>query len=238
MGGNRSVFSFKQFSLAHGNPGLKISTEACILGAWARPFAKGKILDIGTGCGLLACMLAQSNPNSVIDAIEIHPEVAILASKNIQNSPFKNQIQIILGDIKLACAQANYDFIISNPPFFANHLASSSKDKQMAIHDDALSPMDLALAIKNHLAQNGQFAVIYPKDVMHKFELELNKNELFIQKLAFVYPKHQSEILRVLCLGGFVKQEKISENIYIKDQNNEYTDLFKFLLKPYYLIFE
>ena len=74
MGGSRSVFTFKQFSLAHGNPGLKISTEACILGAWAHSFAHGKILDIGTGCGLLACMLAQSNPNANIDAIEIHQE--------------------------------------------------------------------------------------------------------------------------------------------------------------------
>ena len=120
MGGNRSVFTFKQFSLAHGNPGLKISTEACILGAWAHKFAKGKILDIGTGCGLMACMLAQGNPEVSIDVIEIHQQVATLALENIKNSPFKNQIQVMNGDIRSLTTNNRYDFIISNPPFFSS----------------------------------------------------------------------------------------------------------------------
>lgn len=238
MGGSRSVFTFKQFSLAHGDPGLKISTEACLLGAWAYKFANGKILDIGTGCGLIACMLAQSNPDVFIDAIEIHPEVAILASENIQNSPFKNQIQVINGDIRSISKEDQYDFIICNPPFFTNHLPATLEDKQLAIHDDELNFMDLILAIKHLLKPGGKFAVIYPKEVMDKFENEMDKNGLFVHQLLHVFPTPQSKLLRVICLGSTEKQDKVLENFYIKDEKNEYTDAFKMLLNPYYLIFE
>ncbi len=238
MGGNRSVFTFKEFSLAHGNPGLKISTEACILGAWAHKFAKGKILDIGTGCGLMACMLAQGNHEVSIDAIEIHPEVAILALENIQNSPFKNQIQVMNGDIRSLSTEDRYDFIICNPPFFTNHLPATLEDKQLAIHDDELNFADLIIAIKNLLKPGGKFAVIYPKEVMDKFEKEMGENGLFVHQFLYIFPNPKSKLLRVICLGSTNKEKIAIENLYIKDEKNEYTEAFKLLLNPYYLIFE
>lgn len=238
MGGSRSVFTFKQFSLAHGNPGLKISTEACILGAWAHSFAHGKILDIGTGCGLIACILAQGNPEVSIDAIEIHQEVATLAWENIKNSPFKNQIQVINSDIRSLTTNNRYDFIISNPPFFSNHLPATLKDKQIAIHDDELNFADLIVSIKNLLKPGGKFAVIYPKEVMDKFEKELGKNGLFVHQFLSIFSNPRSKLLRVICLGSTNKEEIAIENLYIKDEKNEYTEAFKLLLNPYYLIFE
>ena len=238
MGGNRSVFTFKEFSLAHGNPGLKISTEACILGAWAHKFAKGKILDIGTGCGLMACMLAQGNPEVSIDAIEIHQQVATLALENIKNSPFKNQIQVINSDIRSISTNNRYDFIISNPPFFSNHLPATLKDKQIAIHDDELNFVDLIISIKNLLKPGGKFAVIYPKEVMDKFEKELGKNGLFVHQFLYIFPSPKSKLLRVICLGSTNKEKIAIENLYIKDEKNEYTEAVKLLLNPYYLIFE
>ena len=238
MGGSRSVFTFKQFSLAHGNPGLKISTEACILGAWAHSFAHGKILDIGTGCGLIACMLAQSNPDVNIDAIEIHQEVATLALDNINNSPFNNQIQVISSDIRALSTNNSYDFIISNPPFFSNHLPATLQDKQIAIHDDELNFVDLIVSIKNMLKPSGRFAVIYPKEAMDKFEKEMGKNGLYVHQFLSIFPNPKSKLLRVICLGSTNKQEIAIENLYIKDEKNEYTEAFKLLLNPYYLIFE
>ena len=238
MGGSRSVFTFKQFSLAHGNPGLKISTEACILGAWAHSFAHGKILDIGTGCGLLACMLAQSNPDANIDAIEIHQEVATLALDNINNSPFNNQIQVINSDIRALSTNNSYDFIISNPPFFSNHLPATLQDKQIAIHDDELNFVDLIASIKKLLKPGGKFAVIYPKEVMDKFENEMGKTGLYVHQFLSIFPNPKSKLLRVICLGSTNKEEIAIENLYIKDEKNEYTEAFKLLLNPYYLIFE
>ena len=238
MGGSRSVFTFKQFSLAHGNPGLKISTEACLLGAWAHSFAHGKILDIGTGCGLMACMLAQSNPDVHIDAIEIHPEVAILAVENVQNSPFKNQIQVMNADIRSISTEDRYDFIICNPPFFSNHLPATIQDKQIAIHDDELNFVDLISSIKKLLKPGGKFAVIYPKEVMDKFENEMGKNGLYVHQFLSIFPNPNLKLLRMICLGSTNKQEIAIENLYIKDEKNEYTEAFKLLLNPYYLIFE
>ena len=238
MGGSRSVFTFKQFSLAHGNPGLKISTEACILGAWAHSFAHGKILDIGTGCGLIACMLAQSNPEVNIDAIEIHQEVATLAWDNIKNSPFNNQIQVISSDIRALSTNNSYDFIISNPPFFSNHLPATLQDKQIAIHDDELNFVDLIASIKKLLKPGGKFAVIYPKEVMDKFENEMGKTGLYVHQFLSIFPNPKSKLLRVICLGSTNKEEIAIENLYIKDEKNEYTEAFKLLLNPYYLIFE
>lgn len=238
MGGSRSVFTFKQFSLAHGDPGLKISTEACILGAWAQRFAHGKILDIGTGCGLLASMIAQTNPEASIDAVEIYQQVATLALENVKNSPFKNQIQVIHSDIRTFSSNNGYDFIISNPPFFSNHLPTSLEDKQIAIHDDELHFEDLVGSIKNHLKPGGKFAVIYPKEAMDKFEKELGKSGLFVHQFLQIYPSPKSKLLRVICLGSTNKENKTIENLYIKDEKNEYTETFKLLLYPYYLIFK
>jgi tRNA1Val (adenine37-N6)-methyltransferase len=106
------------------------------------------------------------------------------------------------------------------------------------MHDDELNFMDLILAIKHLLKPGGKFAVIYPKEVMDKFENEMDKNGLFVHQLLHVFPTPQSKLLRVICLGSTEKQDKVLENFYIKDKNNEYTEAFKMLLNPYYLIFE
>ena len=166
MAESRSIFQFKGFSLEHGNPGLKIGTEACIFGAYLKKWATGNMLEIGTGCGILPAMIAQFHPEKRIDTIEIEPDVAKLARKNILQLPFAHQIQVIEGDVKSFDANKTYDFIFSNPPFFINHLSNSSKSKQAAMHSDELSPEQLLEAIFKHSRPNFEFAVIYPSEVM------------------------------------------------------------------------
>jgi tRNA1Val (adenine37-N6)-methyltransferase len=92
MAESRSIFQFKQFQLAHGSPGLKITTEACLFGAWAQQFASRKVLDIGTGCGLLASMIAQENPSCTITGLEIQADVGVLARENVLNLPYSIEI--------------------------------------------------------------------------------------------------------------------------------------------------
>jgi tRNA1Val (adenine37-N6)-methyltransferase len=169
MAENRSIFEFKQFSLSHGNPGLKISTEACLFGAWASLKAHGNCLDIGTGCGLLASMLAQANPSCNVKALEIHPGVANVAAKNFNNSPFKERLQAIEANVLTFNSVEKFDFICTNPPFFTNHLAASDEAKHMAIHADHLSPADLAASLDRLLSKEGEFAVLYPADVLAQF---------------------------------------------------------------------
>jgi tRNA1Val (adenine37-N6)-methyltransferase len=237
MAENRSLFEFKQFSLHHGKPGLKISTEACLFGAWASMQAKGLCLDIGTGCGLLASMLAQANPNCSIKALEIHPEVTLLAVENFEKSPFKDRLQVIQSDVSAYHLDEKFDFICSNPPFFTNHLAASDEAKHMAIHADHLSPSDLAIAIDRLLNEEGEFAVLYPEDVLAQFEKKLQTKGLYINEKVAVHSNPSSPVLRVMARGS--RKEKLHEerSIHIKTVEGDYSPEFIDLLRPYYIIF-
>lgn len=237
MAASRSIFRFKQFQLAHGNPGLKISTEACLFGAWASQWAQGRMLDVGTGSGLLACMLAQKHPESLIDALEILPEVAMLATDNVLKSPFKKQISVHNGDLQHFSSEDPYDFIACNPPFFHQHLAADKKDLQVAIHDDLLTAQDLALGIHRLLGQQGQFAVIYPPFAMEKFMVVCSELGLHIYHKAYVFPRETSAVLRVMAIGSRDNSAQSHENLVIKQSDESYTEAFKKLLSDYYLQF-
>ena len=237
MAENRSLFEFKQFSLFHGNPGLKISTEACLFGAWASLKARGNCLDIGTGCGLLASILAQANPTCSVNALEIHPEVAKLASENFQSGPFQNRLKVIQTDVSEYNPDEKFDFICSNPPFFMNHLAASDEAKHMAIHADHLSPADLAKAIDKLLQETGEFAVLYPADVLVLFEQSLNANGLFIHEKVTIHSNPSSPVLRIMASGSREKSSAKEGRINIKTEQGDYSPEFIELLRPYYIIF-
>ena len=237
MAENRSLFEFKQFSLYHGDPGLKISTEACLFGAWASLQARGLCLDIGTGCGLLASMMAQANPNCSIKALEIHPDVASLAAENFEKSPFKEHLQVIQTDVNLYNPDVKFDFICSNPPFFTNHLAATDPIRHIAIHSDHLSPADLAASIDRLLTKEGEFAVLYPADVLALFEESLNSNGLFLHEKVAIHSNPSSPVLRVMASGSRGIRVVNEGRINIKTEQGEYSPEFIELLRPYYIIF-
>lgn len=237
MAESRSIFQFKQFQLAHGKPGLKISTEACLFGAWIPVENPQHALDIGTGSGLIAHMLCQKAATIQMDCLEIHPEVAELARQNAESSPFKEQIKVYQGDIKTWTSEQKYELIVCNPPFFSQHLSALDQSKQMAIHADHLSPDDLAQAIDLHLSEHGQFAVLYPPYEMGVFQQAAEKRGLFAKKIVEVIPKPEAKVLRHMLLGSRKKGEIDLEKIYIRDEEGDYHPDFQELLKPYYLIF-
>ncbi len=237
MAVSRSIFRFKKFQIAHGKPGLKISTEACLLGAWASRWAKGRMLDIGTGSGVLACMLAQKHPESSIDAIEIRQDVAELAAENVQASPFHTQISVQDSDLQSFSPNHSYDFIICNPPFFHQHLAAGQQDLQVAIHDDLLHVQDLTEGIHRLLNHTGEFAVLYPPHSMEKFENCCDTMGLFLNHKAYIFHDEDSPNLRIMAIGSRENKSKTQENIRIKQADGSYTETFEKLLSDYYLLF-
>ena len=235
MAENRSIFQFKQFALAHGKPGLKITTEACLFGAWSAQFPQQNILDIGTGCGLLIGMLTQAHPKAKFTGIEIQADVAKLATENML-SLSKSIIQI--QSKGLAEYDGQHDFIISNPPFFINHLKNTDASKNQAMHSDTLSPEELAAGIQRTLSPEGKFTVLYPPVGMKQFEESANKHGLYLNQICEV--KHQAthETLRLMAQGSF-KEGKIEKEILcIKNIDDTYSAAFINLLRPYYLIFD
>jgi tRNA1Val (adenine37-N6)-methyltransferase len=235
MAENRSIFQFKQFALAHGNPGLKITTEACLFGAWSAQFPQQNTLDIGTGCGLLIGMLAQAHPNTHFTGIEIQSEVAQLAAENI--SELRNStIQIHANSLAEYVGQ--HDFIVCNPPFFINHLKNRIASKNQAMHSDTLSPPELATGIQRLLSPNGKFTVLYPPVGMKQFEQAANAIGLYINQRCEVKHQNSHETLRWMAQGSFQDSRQETEILCIKKEDESYTPEFIQLLKPYYLIFD
>lgn len=237
MAENRSLFAFKQFSLIHGNPGLKISTEACLFGAWAALYARENCLDIGTGCGLLAAMIAQANLSCRITALELHPDVALVASENFSQNPFKERLQLIQADVAQYTSDVTFDFICANPPFFTNHLAATDPARHMAIHADHLNPAELAASIDRLLSEDGEFAVLYPADVLALFEASFQVWGLFIHEKVSIHSNPDSLELRIMARGSRKEQATEFHRLNIKTEKGDYSPEFIELLRPYYIIF-
>ncbi len=251
MAESRSTFHFKGFSLEHGDPGLKIGTEACIFGAYLAKWAHGNMLEIGTGSGVLAAMVAQFHQEKSLDTIEILPEVAQLAQHNFDQLPFKHQIQLIQGDFKSYHNQKTYDFIFSNPPFFINHLSNSSSSKQTAMHSDELSPEALMSNIFRFTHEKTEIALIYPEEVIQKILFEVlgmrdeeivlrvegKERMFFVKERIKIIPKEDGKVLREIVLLSQEQKSGRFFSLLVKNKQNEYTEEFKELLRPYYLIF-
>jgi tRNA1Val (adenine37-N6)-methyltransferase len=182
-------------------------------------------------------MLAQANSSCTVKALEIHPEVANVAAENFNNSPFKERINVIPIDVIEYNPEEQFDFICSNPPFFTNYLAASDEAKHMAIHADHLSPADLAASIDRLLTEEGEFAVLYPADVLALFEHSLQANGLFLHEKVTIHSNPSSPVLRVMASGSREKSPIKKDQINIKTEQGEYSPAFIELLRPYYIIF-
>jgi tRNA1Val (adenine37-N6)-methyltransferase len=162
-----SYFQFKQFFIQQENCAMKVTTDACLFGAYCAERLKQNaknILDIGTGTGLLSLMLAQKNSTSLIDAVEIEEQAALQAKQNFQQSPWIERLKIHNTSIQQFShtTKNQFDFIITNPPFFNNDLKSDQQNRNLALHSTALNFEELIHCIKKLLSPTGKFAVLLP----------------------------------------------------------------------------
>ena len=166
-------FQFKQFLIKQDKCAMKVCTDACLLGAFAAnrlPLTVHRLLDIGTGTGLLSLMLAQRNLNAVIDAVEIDEAAAEQAKENFNNSPWKERLNVHNEPIQKFAKSINkkYDVIICNPPFFENDLKSNDNQRNLALHSAALSLEELISIVGFLLEKNWKlflFASISPHKI-------------------------------------------------------------------------
>ncbi len=161
-------FHFKQFRVGQARAAMRITTHACILGAWAPVAACRRVLDIGSGTGLLALMLAQRCAAS-IDAVEIEAGAAEDARENFAASPWASRLQLHETPIQLFDAGDRYDAIISNPPFFSGSLLNDDRKKALARHEGGLNHDELLAAIARLLADEGHAHILLPVDYATSF---------------------------------------------------------------------
>lgn len=233
---SNDYFAFKKMRIEQENCAMKVSTDACIQGAWT-PIAEGihRVLDIGTGTGLLSLMLAQRKENLIIEALEIDDLAAVQAEENVANSLFTQQIKVHQADAKKWESNKLYDLIICNPPFFTKSLKGENTQRNLARHNDDFSFEELIKILEINLENNGQASILLPTTELPRWEIALENSELnTIQKL-FIKPFAHSKANRVIIILGKNITEIKNEELVIYDAPKQYTAEFTNLLRPFYL---
>ena len=229
-------FSFKKFIIHQDKTAMKVTTDACILGAYTDVHQAKRILDIGTGTGLLTLMLAQRTETE-IEGVEMEEVAYNQAVENIKRSIFKDKIKIYHTDIQSFEPQNCYDLIVSNPPFFQNHLKAETQARNNALHTDTLSFEDLLKSVIRLLSPNGTFVVLLPAYESVILEEMAKQLGLFANKKLNIHHREGSKILRIITTFGFIKTEIQGEQLLIKNLDESYSVDFQELMKDYYLIF-
>ena len=163
--GREKVFRFKQFSVKNDLTAMKVGTDGVLLGAWCPVDGARHVLDVGTGCGVIALMVAQRNADACIDAIDIDHNAIEEASLNFSNSPWALRLTAIEGDFNGMGEGRRYDLIVSNPPFFTNGILPTGDARTTARHTGALTYRQLIDGAARLMTGDGLLALISPTDV-------------------------------------------------------------------------
>lgn len=223
---------------------MKVTTDACLFGAWTTEQIKNEkliitnCLDIGTGTGLLPLLLSQKISALNFDAVEIDKDSFEQAKENIAASPWAGRIKVIHADARDLSSENKYAIIISNPPFYENELKGDNKKKNIAHHSDDLSLSELLKIIKNNLSTDGTFYLLLPYKRNEEIKKLIRETGLFIQQIIFVRQSVNHDFSRFM-IAGKLKADESNETmineITIRDEEQQYTDGFKNLLRDYYL---
>lgn len=219
---------------------MKVCTDACIQGAFTAAYLHAggrtieRLLDIGTGTGLLSLMLAQQVP-AAITGIELDTSAAVQAAENFNASPWANRLQVTQSDIRDLPATALYDFIISNPPFYEGSLKSSDAQRNSAMHATNLGYQELLQVIAAHLQREGQFSVLLPYAAFQSFRQLAAAAGFYPQQILEIKQSVRHDHFRAVGVFGRTTATPLISNLSIYDERNVYTTAFTDLLKPYYL---
>jgi tRNA1Val (adenine37-N6)-methyltransferase len=240
------MFTFKKFRLYQQQVGLKVCTDACILGAWSPLGNATRLLDIGTGTGLLALMLAQRSASMArIEAVELETAAYFQALQNIQHSPFAHKIRLFHTAIQNFKPKWGYDFIIVNPPFFQNHTPAQEKKRHLALHTETLPFEDLLAALTRLLLPEGRVAILLPPYESQIFAAQAATQGLEVYQKLVIFQNPEGKAIRHIQLLKRKKETISNSNIetdffYIhqaKAARPLYTKQMELLLKDFYLIF-
>lgn len=222
---------------------MKVTLDACLFGALCDVKESQRILDIGTGTGLLALMSAQRSEGN-IDALELDPNASQQAKNNVENSPFAGRIQVIQQDIKQFISDEPYDTILCNPPFFSDHLKGPNAQRNQARHNDHLSFDDLCASITRLLSKQGKAWILLPCHEFSSFSQKAQQHQLNVSYGWVIQSKPNKPSHRyVFCLeheAGMNGRSEIAISEFIKviihsESSGEYSSHFKSLLADFYL---
>jgi tRNA1Val (adenine37-N6)-methyltransferase len=233
-------FEFKKFKIKQDKCAMKVGTDAVILGSWITPNGSTKILDIGTGTGVIALMLAQKS-NAKITAIDIDANSTEQARVNIQESVFHEKINVIHTSFQELTknVELQFDLIVTNPPYFIDSHKTNSDKRSIARHTDTLSFDDILDGVKKLLEPKGKFCLILPKNEALLFRELAKAKGLYLSKLLRVRTRKEKDSEKRHLMQFEFKESEFSETTLVieEDSHRNYTQEYKAFTKEYYLHF-
>lgn len=238
----KQSFTFKQFEVRQERCAMKVGTDGVLLGAWARVGHCNRILDMGTGTGLVALMAAQRSKANIV-AIDLDTDAVAQAAENVAASPWNNRIQVMEADAReFACSEFSiqhsdsfFDAILCNPPFFENSLKCPDSARTMARHTDTLSFDELARSAARLLAPQGELSVVIPYDRAHDMTVSAACFGLFATRQAIVVPVEGGKPKRILMAFNREGTSHVVETLFIQDKQRQYTAEYVRLVEEFYL---
>ncbi len=221
---------------------MKVGTDGVLLGAWARVEHCRRILDMGTGTGLVALMAAQRSEAHIV-AIDLDAEAVEQAKENVAASPWSDRIQVFEADARnLSCSEFRiqnseffFDAILCNPPFFENSLKSPDAARTMARHTDTLSFDELTRSAVRLLTPEGELSVVIPYDRAHDMTVSAACCGLFATRQTIVVPVEGGKPKRILMAFTREGAPHLPETLHIHDAGHGYTVAYTRLVEDFYL---
>ena len=240
---SNNFFTFRQFSVHQQRCAMKVGTDGVLLGAWAEPNvgvdgrnARLAILDIGTGTGLIALMLAQRFPNAIVDAIDLSSEAIVEARENVQASPFRERVCVEECAFQSYKPSKKYDLIVSNPPFFVDSLHTPDANRTMARHADTLTYRDLFRGASRLLSDHGVFAAIIPSENIEPFLSEACISGFFVSRELRIRTTPKKPVRRLLMAFTPHASENVEiTDVCLTDGNGGRSLWYDCLTKDFYL---
>ena len=241
-----AYFRFKRFTVWQDQCGMKVTTDACLFGGVIAERVKNdpprRILDIGTGTGVLSMMMAQSVESAPIDAVEIDRAAWMQASANFSQSAWNNKLNAHFSPIQRFEAENyedmgdRYDLIICNPPFFKNNFRGQNESRNRAIHNNDLPLEDVMAALQKFITPNGKAFVLLPYHEMINFSRMMQQGGFHEVLEMPLFTQPGRPVFRTIkAFSPTPATLKHKENVVIKDQDQNYTWRFSSLMKDFYL---
>lgn len=233
----KNIFRFKQFEVDQSHCAMKINTDGVLLGAMVQHQNPKRILDIGTGTGVIALMLAQRFPEAQVHAVEIDEQASTTARRNFQNSVFNQRLINNNVSIEQYNNPEKFDLIVANPPFFVNDYKNAEPKKEIARHAGRTFFAELVKKVNELLSDNGCFWFVLP---IKQSDFLVAKGEdygLFLQKVIKLRSDNtKPEFRRIICLGR-EKSEMVEGDFIIYESEKKYTKAYEVLLKDFFLAY-
>lgn len=229
-----STFQFKYFRVSQTNTTMKVGTDSMLLGALVKADDPHAVLDIGTGTGVIALMLAQRFVNAEIIGLEIDQKACEEADFNFQESSWNNRLSSVNEDVLQVNFDQSFDLIVSNPPYYENSLLSENERTSRAKHAAFLPVSALLKKVSTLLTENGKFWVIVPSENSESWIESASENQLFLNQSVSIFGKEGQGRKRAVLV--FSREQRVSEksSLTVRNEKGAYTKEYIELTKEFH----